>query len=239
MDIDVRPCASTEELRDALNVISHYFGHENNDEDAERFANWIEVERMHTARDNGRIVGGAGAFTYRMSVPGGGSVSAAGVTVVGVLPTHRRRGVLTAMMKAQLEDCRARGDEVAYLWASEATIYGRFGYGLASRIGAVELSRERTRFAHPFEPRGTVRLLDLDEAAKLFPPLYDEVFAQRPGMFSRNQAWWETRKLNDDPARRRGGPLNRALLELDGEPAGLRPLPRRAGLDCRCRRAER
>ena len=166
MDIDVKPCASTEDLRDALNVISHYFGHENTDEDAERFANWIEVDRMHAARADGKIVGGAGAFTYRMSVPGGGSVSAGGVTVVGVLPTHRRRGVLTAMMKAQLEDCRARGDEVAYLWASEATIYGRFGYGLASRIGAVDLPRERTRFAQPFEPRGTVRLLDLEEAAK-------------------------------------------------------------------------
>ena len=220
MAIDVRPCESTEELRDALNAISHYFGHENTDEDAERFARWIEVDRMHAAREDGRIVGGAGAFTYRMSVPGGGSVSAGGVTVVGVLPTHRRRGVLTAMMKAQLADCRARGDEVAYLWASEATIYGRFGYGLASRMGAIELARDRTRFAQPFEPRGSVRLVELDEAAKLFPPLYDEVFAQRPGMFSRSQAWWETRKLNDDPARRRGGPLNRALLELDGKPAG-------------------
>jgi predicted acetyltransferase len=220
MAIDVRPCESTEELRDALNAISHYFGHENTDEDAERFARWIEVDRMHAAREDGRIVGGAGAFTYRMSVPGGASVSAGGVTVVGVLPTHRRRGVLTAMMKAQLADCRARGDEVAYLWASEATIYGRFGYGLASRMGAIELARDRTRFAQPFEPRGSVRLVELDEAAKLFPPLYDEVFAQRPGMFSRSQAWWETRKLNDDPARRRGGPLNRALLELDGKPAG-------------------
>ncbi len=220
MAIDVRPCESTQELRDALNAISHYFGHENSDEDAERFAGWIEVDRMHAARDDGRIVGGAGAFTYRMAVPGGGSVSAGGVTVVGVLPTHRRRGVLTAMMKAQLEDCRARGDEVAYLWASEATIYGRFGYGLASRIGATELSRERTVFAQPFEPRGTVRLLELADAVELFPPLYDEVFTQRPGMFTRSRAWWETRKLNDDPARRRGGPLNRALLELDGRPAG-------------------
>ena len=73
MDIDVEPCASTEELRDALNVISHYFGHENTDEDATRFASWIEVDRMHAARADGQIVGGAGAFTYRMSVPGGGS----------------------------------------------------------------------------------------------------------------------------------------------------------------------
>ena len=239
MDIEVRPCASTEELRDALNVISHYFGHENTDEDAERFANWIEVDRMHAARADGEIVGGAGAFTYRMSVPGGGSVSAGGVTVVGVLPTHRRRGVLTAMMKAQLEDCRARGDAVAYLWASEATIYGRFGYGLASRMGAVELARERTRFAQPFEPRGTVRLLELEEAAQLFPPLYDEVFAQRPGHVLAQQG-----VVGDAQAERRSRAAPRRAAQPRAARARrragrVRALPRRAGLDGRCRRAAR
>ena len=219
MSIEVRPTASVDELRDALNVISHYFGTENQPEDAERFAQWIELERMHAAWDGGSIVGGAGAFSYLMSVPGG-DVPAAGVTVVGVLPTHRRRGVLTEMMKAQLEDSRARGDLVAYLWASEGTIYGRFGYGLASRMGSMSLARERTAFARPFTPRGTVRLLDLDEAARLFPPLYEQVRAQRPGMFLRSPVWWETRNLFDDPARRQAGPLHRALLELDGAPAG-------------------
>ena len=162
---------------------------------------------MHAARDDGRIVGGAGAFNYRTSVPGGGSVSAGGATVVGVLPIHRRRGVLTGDDEGAARRLPARAaTEVAYLWASEATIYGRFGYGLASRIGAIELSRERTRFAQSFEPRGTVRLLELDEASKLLPAPLRRGFAQRPGMFSRNKAWWETRKLNDDPARRRGGP---------------------------------
>ena len=220
MDIEVRPCASVEELRDAINVISHYFGVENQLEQAERFSQLIEVERMHAAFDGDRIVGGAGAFTYHLSVPGGGAVPAGGVTVVGVLPTHRRRGVLTSMMNAQLQDCRDRGELAAYLWASEATIYGRFGYGLASRIGVAKLARDRARFAKPFEQRGIVRLVELEEAARTFPALYDEVFAQRPGMFRRSKEWWETRKLFDDPARRQGGPLNRALLELDGEPAG-------------------
>ena len=102
MDIEVRPCSSVADLRDSLNAISHYIGHENQDEDAERFAQWIDVDRMQAAFDGERIVGGAGAFSYRMSVPGGGEVPAAGVTVVGVLPTHRRRGVLTSLMKAQL-----------------------------------------------------------------------------------------------------------------------------------------
>ena len=220
MDIDVRQCSSVEELRDALNVISHYFGHENQIEDAERFAKWIEVERMHAAFEGDRIVGGAGAFSFELSVPGGSSVPAAGITAVGVLPTHRRRGVLTAMMQAQLDDCKARGDVAASLWASEATIYGRFGYGLASRMGAIALSRERTRFAQPFDPRGAVRIVDVEESARVFPALYEQVRAQRPGMFKRSKDWWETRRLFDDPVRRQGGPKNRALLELDGKPAG-------------------
>jgi predicted acetyltransferase len=220
MDIEVRASSSHEELRDALNAVSHYFGSENQLEDAERFSRWIEVDRMHAAFDGERIVGGAGAFSFRMSVPGGATVPAGGITVVGVLPTHRRRGVLTSMMRAQLEDCRARGDVAAFLWASEGTIYGRFGYGLGSRMGEMTLARERTRFAQAFEPRGTVRLVDLDEAARTFPPLYEQVLAQRPGMATRSKEWWETRRLYDDPARRQGGPKNRALLELDGKPAG-------------------
>jgi predicted acetyltransferase len=220
MDIEVRPCASVEELHNAVNPISHYFGHENATEDAERSARWIEVERMHGAFEGDKAIGGAGAFTYRMSVPGGGSVPAAGVTVVGVLPTHRRRGVLRSLMREQLEDSRERGDLAAFFWSSEGSIYGRFGYGLASRIGSISLPRERTGFAAPFEPRGTVRIVDLDEAVRTFPPLYEQIFEQRPGMNSRSQEWWETRRLFDDPARRQGGPKHRALLELDGEPAG-------------------
>ncbi|HEY3961293.1 MAG TPA: GNAT family N-acetyltransferase, partial [Gaiellaceae bacterium] len=220
MSIEIRPCASLDELRRAVDAISHYFGNPMTEEGAERFAKWIDIERMHAAFDGDEIVGGAGAFSFRMAVPGGGDVSAGGVTVVGVLPTHRRRGILTQLMRAQLDDCRARGDAVAYLWASEGTIYPRFGYGVASRVGKMTLSRDRTRFALPFEPRGTVRLVEVDEAATLFPPLYETMRRERPGMFERTQAWWETRRLYDDPNRRQGGPLNRALLELDGKPAG-------------------
>ncbi len=220
MDIEVRPCASVAELQAALDAIGHYFGQQNTPDDAARFAKWIEIGRVHAAFDGNLIVGAAGAFSFEMSVPGGASVPAAGVTVVGVLPTHRRRGVLRAMMNAQLEDCRERGDAVAYLWASEATIYGRFGYGLASRMGEINLVRERTRFAQPFEPRGTLRIVDSEEAARTFPPLYEQVRAQRPGLFARSTDWWETRRLHDDPARRQGGPKHRVVLELDGEPAG-------------------
>jgi predicted acetyltransferase len=218
--VEVRQATSRDELRDGLNVISHYFGFENAAEDVDRFAQWLELDRMHVAWEGDRIVGGAGAFSFGVSVPGGATVPAAGVTVVGVLPTHRRRGVLTQLMRAQLDDARARGDVIGYLWASEGTIYGRFGYGLGSRMGSMSLGKDRTQFAVPFEPHASVRLVDLEEAARTFPPLYEQAMAQRPGLVSRSQAWWETRRLFDDPARRQGGPKNRALLELEGEPAG-------------------
>src|SRR5439155_3526792 len=139
-------------------------------EDTKRLARNLEFARMHAALEDGKIVGGAGAFTFDLSVPGG-RVPAAGVTVVAVLPTHRRRGVLTAMMRAQLDDVHARGEPVAALWASEERIYGRFGYGMASYAGEMSLARDRSGFARPLERRGTVRLLDRDEAARLFPPI--------------------------------------------------------------------
>src|SRR3954447_23947704 len=218
MSIEVRPCRSVEEVRDALNAISRYFGHVNDVESAERFLQRMDIDRVHAAWDGDRIVGGTGAFTYRMSVPGG-AVPTAGVTVVGVLPSHRRRGVLTALMRDQLEDCRARGEAAAYLWASEATIYPRFGYGVAALTGDMTLARERTAFAQPSEPRGSVRLVDVEEAARTFPPLYEQVFAQRPGLFSRSESWWEGRRLISPPWEPNA--LRRlALLELDGEPAG-------------------
>jgi predicted acetyltransferase len=180
MDIEVRPCASDEEVGTALNVIGHYFGHEYGAEDGARFSQWIEQERMFAAYDGDLCVGGAGALTYRMSVPGGDAPTA-GVTVVGVLPTHRRRGVLTTMIRTLLDDARDRGEPLAYLWASEATIYGRFGFGLASMVGEMTLSRDRVRFAVPFEQRGVVRLVGEEESVRLFTPLYEQMYAQRPG----------------------------------------------------------
>lgn len=218
--MEIRRCASVEELRLALEPIGHYFGLERTTEDAERFSQRLPPERMLAALDGGAVVGGAGSFPLALSVPGG-DVAAAGISVVGVLPTHRRRGVLSALMRDQLDDIRRRGEAVAFLWASEGTIYGRFGYGLASRIGRIALARERSAFARPFEARGTFRLVEVDEAARTFPPLYEELRRGRPGMFARSDTWWRTRRLYDDPTRRHGsGPLNLVLLELAGSPAG-------------------
>ena len=149
-----------------------------------------------------------------MTVPGA-TVPTAGVTVVGVLPTHRRRGILTAMMRRQLDDAP---EPIAALWASEPTIYGRFGYGIASFCGEIAVPKERTALAASAGARGDVRIVTAEEALESFPALYDAVRAERPGMMSRTRDWWEHRRLAQRVPRVVAA--RRALLELDGAPAG-------------------
>ena len=121
--MEVRRARSGEILA-GLTPVSHYFGSVPAEETVERFAHVLRPERMHVAEEDGKIVGGASAFEFQFTVPGA-IVPAAGVTIVGVLPTHRRRGILTRLMRAQLDDIHERGEQVACLWASEETIYGR------------------------------------------------------------------------------------------------------------------
>jgi predicted acetyltransferase len=175
---------------------------------------------MHAAFDGRKVVGGAGAFDYEVSVPGG-SVSCAGVTVVGVYPTHIRRGVLTAMMRAQLDDAHERGDEIAMLWASDERIYGRYGYGVASLVGEVEIHRDRAGFADPVDPRGTISYVDLVKGRAVADPIWRHVSAERPGFFQRSKDWWEARVLLDPPERRAGAGQKRLVtVELDGAVEG-------------------
>jgi predicted acetyltransferase len=172
---------------------------------------------MHAALDNGSVVGGAGAYTYRMTLPAGAAVPSAGVNIVGVLPTHRRRGILRSMMRAQLDDVHERGEPIAALWASEETIYGRYGYGLASLSLELDIARTHGAFRPGVERVGGMRLVDAAEAAKLMPPVYDAVRTVTPGMYERSPAWWEQRMLVDLPEFRFGaGPKLYAVLEVGG-----------------------
>jgi predicted acetyltransferase len=220
MTVEVRPCADQPEFDRAFMQIGQYFGMERDGEPNVRFVRLAPIERMLAAWDGDAIVGGCGTLPFRLSVPGG-EVACAGTTVVGVSPTHRRRGVLRAMMRAHLDDARERGEPVAALWASEEGIYGRFGYGRTGFAGSIEVPREHVQFDAPIEPRGQTRLVDADEALETFPPVWDELSRRRSGMILRTREWWEDRTLSD-PAGLRfgGGPKRFALLEQDGAPAG-------------------
>lgn len=212
---EVRAVRDREEYRRAFYGIGQYFGGPPTDEQMERFEQVLPHDRMHAAFDDGTIVGGAGAFPFEMSVPGG-ELRCGGVTVVGVYPTHRRRGALRAMMDAQLRDIHERGEPIAALWASEETIYGRYGYGIASWMGDIALPREWASFAKPLERRGTVRFVEPAEAATLFPPVWEELMRRRPGAFRRTETWWRLRTTRiPDPEK--DNPARFVVLEQDGE----------------------
>jgi predicted acetyltransferase len=215
MAIEVRPAADQAEFREGLSAIGHFLGWEPSEEDSERFSKLLPVEGMLVAADGKAIVAAAGAFPFEMTVPGA-LVPTAGVTVVGVLPTHRRRGILTELMRRQLDDAT---EPVAALWASEPTIYGRFGYGLASFCGEIDVPRDRAALTGTGRPRGEVRIVTAEQALESFPALYDTVRAERPGMMSRTRDWWEHRRLRTQ-THQPGGPLVCAQLELEGIPAG-------------------
>lgn len=213
---EVRPCADQDEYGRAIGAIGQYFNPPPDEGFFERWVRTLPHERMHAAFEDGQIVGGAGAFPFELSVPGG-SLPCAGVTAVGTQPTHRRRGALRSLMDTQLRDVHERGEPIAALWASEETIYGRFGYGIASWAGQLTVQHEWDAFVGPLEPVGTTRFTTPEEARNLFPPVYDAVRRERPGMMSRSDVWWEERhlRLEEDE---KDAPRRFVVLEADGEP---------------------
>ena len=216
--LEIRPCRDYEEYGDAIFGIGQYFGARPDEQRLQRFSKVLDIERMHAALEDGEIVGGGGAFSFDLSVPGG-TLACAGVTVVGVYPTHRRRGVLRALMDAQLRDVHERGEPIAALWASEETIYGRFGYGIASWAGEVKIAREWGAFAQPLERKGRMRFVTAEQALELFPPVWEALRRERPGVISRTRDWWEVRTLRL-PDEDKANPKRFVVLELDGVTQG-------------------
>jgi len=191
----------------------------------ERSALWrdlTEFDRSIAAWDDGQIVGTAGSYSFRLSVPGGAIVPAAGVTMVSVAATHRRRGILRAMMRRQLDDLRAAGEPLAVLTASEPAIYGRFGYGVATHHLYAEIDTARVRLAEV--PPGTdeVRLRHADPEAVLkdCEALYARRVPARPGMLERRPGWERTQVMDPESRRDGASPLRCVLAESGGELRG-------------------
>lgn len=217
MSIEFRTCEAGE-LVAALNPIWHYFGRGPSDEDVERMGHVLPTDRVHVAVEDGKVVGGAGAYKFDTTVPGGARVPTAGVVAVGVLPTHRRRGILRGLMRKEIDDVREWGEPLATLYASQGAIYRRYGYGPASISGDIALPCANASFYATPPSVGHVRMVTVEEALELFPPIYDRVAAETAGMLSRTGEWWEKRKLATGPWMK--GELFMVVLEIDGEPEG-------------------
>lgn len=177
--------------------------------DEESRAAWravFEPERSLVIYDGDELVAHTGAFTRELSVPGA-TVPAAHVTMVGTAPTHRRRGLLSHLMRAQLDGVP---EPVAALWASEGRIYPRYGYGMATERMSLRIDAREVRLPEP-DGAGTLRTVSPDRALTVLPAVYESVRTRRPGWSSRDEHWW-SRILSDPPAQREGATERRITV---------------------------
>jgi predicted acetyltransferase len=196
----------------------------------------FEPERSLAAFDGPSIVGTTTAFTFRMAVPGG-LTPLAGVSFVAVLPTYRRRGILSSLMRRQLADIREQGEPVAALFASESGIYGRYGYGCASEQLRFSIRRGEGTLRLPDgagasgpgqdgrddragQARVRIRAADPELSRPEFGKVYESIFPHRPGMLARDDRWWTAALADPEYDRRDHSPLRGIVAEDDGGPRG-------------------
>lgn len=199
MDLQIRQ-ATRDDYPQIARVDSISFGVSYTEQD---LADVFEADppRFLVAVEDGRVVGVAGDYRFRLTVPGGG-LEVPGVTWVSVLPTHRRRGVLRELMRGQLAGYAESGEPAAVLTASEGGIYQRFGYGPASQNVKVSIERRLAVIREPVDT-GAVRFLPPELARTRLPELHDRWCELTPGAVSRSESWWD-RLFRDRPADRDG-----------------------------------
>ncbi|NAS25072.1 GNAT family N-acetyltransferase [Herbidospora sp. NEAU-GS84] len=182
----------------------------------ERFKGVTEFDRSLAAFDGDRMVGFTQVMSFDMTVPGG-VLPVAGVSSVGVLASHRRRGVLSALMRRQLADVHAKGEVFAALYASEAAIYGRYGYGRAVDNVFYSIPKHSSAFRAdaPVDPTLRLRVEPPERAREDFVRVFDQVRPTRPGLYMRTAARWNATLADDDNARGSAGRLRCVLAEDD------------------------
>ena len=164
---------------------------EGRDEAWARF--WLEtaqpdLDRAWGAFDGDQVVGTLRSLPFQLTVPGGRTVPADGVTMVTVAATHRRRGLLTAMMAQDLRAAAERGDAVSILIASEWRIYGRYGFGPATETAEWQVDRLAARCPPPV---GRLESVPVAQLRQLAPPVYDRARLQRAGGLDRPARRWD------------------------------------------------
>lgn len=223
----MNPCAFTtrpvkpEEFPDFAAVGFAAFGEHFTLADAEAERDMIEFERTLAAFDREKMAGVSAVLTQQLTVPGGAYAPMAGVTWIGVRPGYTRRGLLTRLLKAQLEEAAERGEAVSGLWASESQIYGRFGFAPAAHMLAFHLDRRDAAGMVSVHDTGSVRLLEPSEAAKVLPVLYEMYGRKRPGALKRPTGYWSMHFADVEKHRKGASAMFHAVHEsAEGEADG-------------------
>jgi predicted acetyltransferase len=201
-------------------VMGAAFGFDPRVEDSEAWKKRAEFDRYLAAFEGEEMVGTGGAVTFAITVPGGAAVSLGGVTAIATRPTHRRRGILTAIMRRLQADARERGEAISALWASESTIYGRFGFGVAIEGCDLILDRSHAVLIDARPPQGRLRQLSETEARELIPAAYPRMTAGIPGTLTRTDADWHLYFYDPEHWRDGASAHRYVAYERGGEVAG-------------------
>lgn len=205
-DFEIRPITDDEvpAFRAALFL---GFGADYSSDGDDRFRRLCDLSRTVAVFDGDQIVGTLGDYELSLTVPGGAQVPMAGTTLVSVRSTHRRSGILRLMMQHHLDAAVARSEPIAGLWASEAPIYGRFGFGLASEAHSVSFGPGafdlRTEAASDVE----LRMIEPSDVPDAVGPLWSQLAAERSGFIERTPTQWSV--AVEDPAYAREGASER------------------------------
>ncbi|MEU5851101.1 GNAT family N-acetyltransferase [Saccharopolyspora shandongensis] len=202
---------STGDYESFFAVFTAAFLDDSRDPAMERYREVFDPSLAHGTFDGDELIGVAGRFSLDITVPGPAQHPVAAISAVGVKPGHRRRGVLTSLMRAQLDDVHADGTGLTALYASEGSIYGRFGYGLASYETRLSLPRGAAFLSTVDVDERRVREVDRETALEFAHRRYPEVAATRTGWLSRGDGSWEVRMIDDRAER---GDLGRARFAL-------------------------
>lgn len=195
--------------------MSETFGSDPRDSDREAEKKVFEYDRSVAGFDGGRVISTSGIFSRTVTVPGG-ELPFAAVTMVTVAPTHRRRGVLTQMMRQMLDDARERQEPLAGLWASEATIYGRFGYGMAARNASLSAVKKPLVVRPGIGEPGRVRRVEPDEARADMVGIYEAAKTDQVGWLNRSEPWWDL-QFDDREESRNGATAFRYAVHTGGD----------------------
>jgi predicted acetyltransferase len=188
MSVDIRPCPP-ERFEELIKTAEIAFSEDMPDDMVGRVKAVADPARFVGALDRDRFVGTGGVFSLNLRVPGG-ELPTGGVTFVTVVPSHRRQGILRRMMRLMVDDCHARSEPLAALWASQGAIYQRFGFGLATFSVNLEAEMGRALFARDWPAEGSCRMLRAGEGLDLVRPVYEAARSRRAGFLARPPEWW-------------------------------------------------
>ena len=196
------------------------FGYHASDEYVRVARSFAELDRTFGAFEGDQVVGSATIRTSEMTVPGG-VLKLGYVDDVSVLPTHRRRGIMTRIIGKQLEQMRERGEPLAALTSSESLIYERFGYGIATWVNEWTIARPHTAMKIPPNADGRLGFVSADEARAEWPALHSRLRRNRLGMVQYSNAYWQVALVDAEERRRGASAFFHVALKRDGRVAGL------------------